>query len=314
MNRKLRFSWGHIVAFLALIFIAYVVFMGATYYTVGNYYAGLITMGCCVLLIILTVLGAQVLKGVDKKFHRSIVWERILVMCSPAIIIIVGIPFSHFWTVQSSEDEIIQQFDKSIKASLGIFSDYDSYSDSRIELFKSSLASTVEDDQLINNRIDELSLYLKSSTAKSIEEAKTWINKVSDTPSIWNVFLFGNISTIEGAIEQWTESLNKHSEKCVSSETEVEAFSTANTHKEKALNGLASLKSLYQETKAPNALAITTLLICYLMLLCPYFVQERHSRSVETFFGKGNNHNSIPIGKEKKIKKQDSNRSKYDSF
>ena len=79
MNRKLRFSWGHIVAFLALIFIAYVVFMGATYYTVGNYCAGLFTMGCCVLLIVLTVLGAQVLKGVDKKFHRSIIWERILV-------------------------------------------------------------------------------------------------------------------------------------------------------------------------------------------------------------------------------------------
>ena len=89
MNRKLRFSWGHIVAFLALIFIAYVVFMGATYYTVGNYCAGLFTMGCCVLLIVLTVLGAQVLKGVDKKFHRSIIWERILVACSPFIIIIV---------------------------------------------------------------------------------------------------------------------------------------------------------------------------------------------------------------------------------
>ena len=38
-------------------------------------------------------------------------------------------------------------------------------------------------------------------------------------------------------------------------------FSTANIHKEKALNGLTSLKSLYQEAKAPNALAITTLLI-----------------------------------------------------
>ena len=163
MNRKLRFSWGHIVAFLALIFIAYVVFMGATYYTVGNYCAGLFTMGCCVLLIVLTVLGAQVLKGVDKKFHRSIIWERILVACSPFIIIIVGVPFSHFWTVQSSEDEIIQQFDKSIKASLGIFSDYDSYSDSRIEQLKSSLTSTVNDDQLINNRITELSLYLNRS-------------------------------------------------------------------------------------------------------------------------------------------------------
>lgn len=310
MNRKLRFSWGHIVAFLALIFIAYVVFMGATYYTVGNYYVGLIAMGCSVLLIVLTILGAQVLKGVDKKFHRSIVWERILVLCSPLIIIIVGVPFSHFWTVQSSEDEIIQQFDKSIKASMGIFSDYESYSDSRIEHLKSSLVSKIKDDQLVNNRVDELSLYLKSSTTKSIKEAKGWINKVSDSPSIWNVFLFGNISTIEGAIEQWTESLNAISQKSISSETDVDSFSTANIHKEKALNGLTSLKGMYQETKTPNALAIMTLIICYLMLLCPYFVQERHSRNIETFFGNKNK----PISSIKTGKKSETNRSKYDSF
>lgn len=157
-----------------------------------------------------------------------------------------------------------------------------------------------------------MSLYLKSSTAQSIEEAKGWTTKVSDSPSIWNVFLFGNISTIEKAIEQWTESLNSISKKCFSSETDVEPFSTANIHKENALNGLANLRSLYQETKVPNALAITTLIICYLMLLCPYFVQERHSRSVETFFGKGNNYKSISINKENK--KQNTNRSKYDSF
>lgn len=266
-------------------------------------------MGCSVLLIVLTILGAQVLKGVDKKFHRSIVWERILVLSSPLVIIIVGVPFSHFWTVQSSEDEIIQQFNKSIQASMGILSDYESYSDSRIEQLKSSLASKFEDDLFVNNRIDELSLYLKTSTTKSIEEAKGWINKVSDSPSIWNVFLFGNISTIEGAIEQWTESLNAISRKSISSETDIDSFSTANIHKEKALNGLASLKGLYQETKAPNALAITTLIICYLMLLCPYFVQERHSRNVETFFCINKLISSI-----KTDKKAEFNRSKYDSF
>ena len=310
MNRKLRFSWGHIVAFLALIFIAYVVFMGATYYTAGNYYVGLITMGCCVLLIVLTILGAQVLKGVDKKFHRSIVWERILVSCSPFIILIVGIPFTHFWTVQSSEGQIIQQFEESIKASMSIFSDYESYSDSRIEQLKSSLATKIKDEQFINNRIDELSLYLKGSTTKSIEEAKGWIYKVGNSPSIWNVFLFGNISTIEGSIEQWTESLNAISQKSISSETDVDSFSTANIHKDKALNGLKELKKMYKKGKAPNVLAITTLLICYLMLLCPYFIQERHSRNIETFFGNKNKLSPFI----KTSKKVETKKSKYDSF
>ena len=310
MNRKLRFSWGHIVAFLALIFIAYVVFMGATYYTIGNYSIGLITMGCCILMIVSTILGAQVLKGVDKKFHRSIIWERILIATSPIIICLVGIPFCHFWTVQSSEEKIIEQFKKSINASWGIFSDYEVYSQERINQLGSNLKSSVKDEKLINNRVEELSLYLNNSTEKSINEAKKWINEVNNDPSIWNVFLFGNISTIESAIAQWTESLNNHSSKSISSESTPNLFSTANPNKEKALSGLASLKLIYQKTDKPNTPAIVTLLICYLMLLCPYFVQERHSRNVETFFGRATPKTNL-INKENKQKECIS---KYDSF
>lgn len=311
MNRKLRFSWGHIVAFLALIFIAYVVFMGTTYYTIGNYNVGLITMGCCILLIVLTILGAQVLKGVDKKFHRSIIWERILIAFSPIIICLVGIPFSHFWTVQSSEDKIVEQFKSSVNSSLGIFADYESYSQERISQLKTNLSKSIKDEQIINNRVNELTLFLNNSTAKSIEEAKGWINKVNKDPSIWNIFLFGNISTIESAINQWTESLNKHSAKSLSCEKEPILFSTENPNKEKALSGLASLKSIYQTTSKPNTMAILTLLVCYLMLLCPYFVQERHSRNVETFFGKKKRKPIIFNNSE--TKSQVSN-SKYDSF
>ena len=310
MNRKLRFSWGHIVAFLALIFIAYVVFMGATYYTIGNYYVGLITMGCCVQLIVLTILGAQVLKGVDKKFHRSIIWERTLIALSPIMMFVVGIPYSHFWTVQSSEDRIVNQFKNSVNSSLGIFADYESYSQERINLLKTNLRSSIKDDQIINNRVSELSLFLNNCTAKSIEEAKVWIGKVNKDPSIWNIFLFGNISTIESAINRWTESLNEHSAKSLSSENEPILFSTDNPNKEKALSGLASLKSIYQTTSRPSTLAIFTLLVCYMMLLCPYFVQERHSRSVEAFFGKKNK-KIIFAEKETKTKV---NNSKYDSF
>ena len=62
-------------------FIAYVVFMGTTYYTIGNYYAGLITMGCCVLLLVLTILGAQVLTRIQQAsaklrnvFVKALLW------------------------------------------------------------------------------------------------------------------------------------------------------------------------------------------------------------------------------------------------
>jgi len=261
-------------------------------------------------LIVLSIFGAQVLKGVDKKFHRSIIWERTLIALSPIIICVVGIPFSHFWTVHSSEDRIVNQFKYSINSSMGIFDDYESYSQERINILKTNLNSSTKDDQIAMNRINELSLFLNNSTAKSIEEARVWIDKVNKEPSIWNIFLFGNISTIESAINRWTQSLNEHSAKSLSSENEPILFSTDNPNKEKALSGLASLKSIYQTTGRPNSLAIFTLLVCYMMLLCPYFVQERHSRSVEAFFGKKNKKN-IFVDKETKTQV---NNSKYDSF
>ena len=104
-----------------------------------------------------------------------------------------------------------------------------------------------------------MSLYLNNSTVNSINEAKGWINEVNNDPSIWNVFLFGNITTIESAIEKWTVSLNNHSAKVMSSEKNPAHFSTANPNKEIALSGLSSLKNIYKNTQKPNASAIVSL-------------------------------------------------------
>lgn len=37
MFEKLQFSWGHIIAFLALIAVSYLSFVGLTYLTGGNF-------------------------------------------------------------------------------------------------------------------------------------------------------------------------------------------------------------------------------------------------------------------------------------
>lgn len=54
MYQKLRFSWGHIIAFLALIFLSYLTFMGVTYYTNGNMIAGIIGMLIVIALLLVS--------------------------------------------------------------------------------------------------------------------------------------------------------------------------------------------------------------------------------------------------------------------
>ena len=44
MDEQLKFSWGHIIAFLALIFISYITFVGEVYKTDGDFTKAAITM------------------------------------------------------------------------------------------------------------------------------------------------------------------------------------------------------------------------------------------------------------------------------
>ena len=99
INETLKFSWGHIIAFIALIFISYVSFMGITYLTDGDFlYAGLGVLIINLVLIIFFIIP-QILKGTDEKFSRKIIFERILFFSAPVFFIAVMVPYAHFWTV-----------------------------------------------------------------------------------------------------------------------------------------------------------------------------------------------------------------------
>lgn len=85
INETLKFSWGHIIAFVALIIISYLSFMGITYLTNGNFlYAGIGVLIIDVLIILFFIIP-QILKGTDEKFRRKIIFERILFFSAPIV-------------------------------------------------------------------------------------------------------------------------------------------------------------------------------------------------------------------------------------
>lgn len=78
-NQTLKFSWGHIIAFVALVFISYVTYMGDFYKNGGDFTSSAIKVLMVDIAILITFIGAQIYKGTDEKFNRSIVIERVLV-------------------------------------------------------------------------------------------------------------------------------------------------------------------------------------------------------------------------------------------
>jgi len=369
VNRTLRFSWGHIIAFIALIFISYTTFMGISYFCDGNFIlagAGVVVVD---LLLVAFFFTPQLLKASDAKFGRKIVFERIFFICTPFIFVVAMAPYSHFWTVFEKREEVESTFSQSIKAVPKIFDSYEAYAQERMEAYTKTLDSFKESNNNGRSGNGSRTPYdsterdkkgskkgskngsssnsTKARSTKSISSTRynnarnalniqlfnyadlrnsalNWIKNAEET-TVWNVFMMGNLDTIEDAIYKWTGNLNfistpkmkdeKDSVKPFSSEDESVTFVTEN---------FKSLRTIYSKPGLPTPIAIGIAVLLYGMLLLPYLLQKRHTKSLYRLFGKEANASTIDFSIEGtsklggarsgKGKNNSHGNSNYDSF
>lgn len=310
MNEKLKFSWGHIVAFLALIFVSYISFIGITYLTNGNFLMSFLGMVIIDVFLLLFFIGGQMMKGTEHKFNRNIVFERIFIFGSPLIFILSMIPFSHFWSVRSHNDEIVREFTEAISLSKQLFNDYEQYSDGRVINYEEMLNRVISNKNIRRNEfancgftsgkesfqkenmLKTLRLQLRSENYDSLKNvAIQWIELSNAGASTWNVFLLGNTKEIKSAIGDWQKQLVTFSVKKQANEefndyNEAKSFSDVSDSVNKAQTGLDNLKEQYTKLAAPNFVAIVVELLIYFMLLFPYILQDRHTKNVYCLMGK----------------------------
>lgn len=321
MNETLKFSWGHIIAFLALIAVSYISFMGFTYLTNGDFTIALIGMGITDLVYIIVFIGAQQLKASGVNMKKKIIWERILIFGSPLIFVAGMISMSHFWSVRSRNASIVQQFTTSIENAKQLFSDYEDYSNKRISLYEMGLNTlinnpitrpeifkrsglTLEKANIQkDNMVETLQLQLLSSNYYNLKtKALKWIEEANQGASTWNVFLLGNTQEIKSAIDNWENQLKSFSAKEMSNESlvvESEVIPFDSTGARQSIDGIDGLTSAFTTPQKPNVYATIFGLVIYGMLIFPYLIQERHSKSNYTIFGIKNKYTSgITISKE----------------
>lgn len=319
-NETLKFSWGHIIAFVALIFISYVTYMGDFYSNGGDFKSSAIKVFAIDIALILTFIGAQIYKGADEKFDRSIIIERILICLCPIAFLWAMIPYSHFWSVFSERDQIEPKFTSAIEKSRQMFVSYDQYSKERIATYSDFLSSTiankensrtaylnagfsdVNDDMVKKNYITTLKLQLLSQNTDSLRtSALQWIDEANQGASVWNAFLVGNISMISDAIESWNQKLYEVSAPVLSNEPKDSIHSVSpfdpNRESFKAANTeLNDLRNLFVNSNEINLYTIITGIFLILMLLFPYFLQKRNTRATGLY-------SLIPLSKTINVKK-----------
>jgi hypothetical protein len=299
MNEYLKFSWGHIFAFLALIVVSYITFMGVTYLTNGNFEKAIFNMVFVDLLLLVWFIGAQRLKAADSRFARRIKLERFFVFTSPVVLIIAMIPMSHFWTVKGRNDAIVRTFTQSISNSKGLFADYEAYAKARIDAYDHNLGKILSlrgtstfrnagfdgkhDDIKRQNMVETLRLQLLSQNYTELKTLATnWIDDANQGASTWNVFLLGNTREIMSALKGWERQLSDYAANEMSNEAliaQVEPFSSSAAHG--AVVGIESLTNSFIQRESPGFAAIIYAIIIYLMLIFPYVLQDRHTKSTE---------------------------------
>lgn len=303
MNEQLKFSWGHIIAFLALIAISYLTFVGVTYKTDGNFGQAALGMFLVDTILFIFFLGAQMLKATTRKFAKRIWIERIFIFASPIVFLLSMFPFYHFGTVHSRNDEIVSHFTNAISSSKQMFSDYDTYSLMRISGYEHMLERVISNYSIHpdefsscgftkgkeeiqkNNMVKSLRLQLLSENYDSLKtEATKWIESSSRGASTWNVFLLGNTKQIKLAIHEWNGQLKEFAEHRMNNEefngyNKVVDFGGSSASLSSLDEGLDGLTNQFTDTAFPPIGFIVGSIVLYFALLFPYILQDRHTKS-----------------------------------
>ena len=323
MHEKLKFSFGHILAFLSLIFGGYVTFVGVTYYTGGDYIiGGAVAIGISLVLLFL-LFWLQLLKSVNEKFESYIIHERITLVVFTLTCCLAFIPFSHFWTVKSHEEDILVKFEESLQFARQLFSDYDKYANERIHVLEEgenhfNPHSSAWERASYQAMLKGIQLQLLPDKYLDLkQEALEWVDQSEKTISIWNVFLMGNVNVINSSIREWHDEMSNmsthitdleqnHNMMKINRESIPSPFKRTEEIAQSS-SRLESVMPLYSTIEQPKPLAWFTGILAILMLYLPWIIQRRSPRSMVTLWGYRSNNYEDPHALELKANQKINN-------
>lgn len=288
MYDKLKFSFGHIIAFLALLGITYVIFNSVAYYTQGHYLvAGIVAIGIMFLLLFL-LLRLQLLKGADERYESKIKHERATLALLTLACIASFVVFSHFWTVRSREDNIKALFAQATQTSRQLIDNYDKYCNDRIDRYSTIVDSIYFSSESITHNVLKKGLRLQLfhpqyQTLKA--DIFDWLNKTDGSFSVWNVFLIGNIENVTLGMHSWNDMMENMSRHKMSDEPSNQTHFSNRFELDASINKLNEVRKIYSAISFPVPLAWIAGL-SFLLLYLPWLIQKRNNASMVNIMDK----------------------------
>lgn len=309
--RQKTTALGQVLAFVAVIFLCYTSFLGLVYMRGGNIISSAVAAGVAALVLLTLGIAAQRCKGAEAHFKRNIRMERVLVaLLIPACLAIL-VPFSHFFSVWKHEKEVSRMFIGAIRDVEPMFDDYEKKANARIEAYEKALDKAIANkgkkqySQMGFSRHSDGKPYggdriMRDNMAATLRnqllpprytllkrEAVQWTAKAASGATTLNAFLIGNTKEISNAVDGWQKAMEDMLATTLDNEpkkTAKQNNSIDNQHAENIKKGLQQVAEICQERHAPSPLAIAMAALCWALLLFPYWLQNRHSKSWESFW------------------------------
>ena len=300
MNQS-KFSLADLLTALGAIGFGFLCFLSLNFLTLGDTQLSVIVATIIGFVLGGLAFGIKLLKQTSRNFKTNIIWEWVLLLLFLIIAYFAVFPFSHYFAVSAQQEEIKLNISSNITQAEGIFTDYQSYANNRINNYENSLKSIVtgkevnpseyrnygfvdgtDDQTQIENKVFTLRAQLYPSNYKEMKLVdSTWLADAKEKIKNWSpTGIVKVINTVKTEITSWKNQLKEYSTFRAQGET-VNDFDYPLTFKD-ATND-------FTERINPTVLSIAYSLGLYVLMLLSYFITKRHTRypGLKLIFGTG---------------------------
>jgi hypothetical protein len=290
---KTKFTLADVIGLLAVLSFGFVCFLSLNFVTLGGTSESIISAIVIAVILGGLALGLKLLKITDKNFRSRKIAEIILlfVFCIAAII---AVPvFSHYFVVSKHKAKIITEITANIEQAEKMFSEYEDYSNKRMDFYKRQLetavssknvnpqdyakmgfvSSEVSDKEQLETKVNILKMDLYQSNYNKFKaDASSWLSDAKAITKAWRpISLVGVVNNIDKNVNAWITRLVEYTKVRQDGEDKVTDFGFE--------VAFGDVKSYFEESDTPTLLAAILSIVAYVCMLLPYFVSPKHSKN-----------------------------------
>lgn len=289
MNQS-KFSLADLLTVLGTLGFGFFCYLSVNFHTSGDTITSVIMAAIFSLLLGGLAFTLKLKKSTSRNFKSSIAIEGVMLFIFLLIALIAVFPFSHFFYISAQKENIQQKIITNIDNAEVLYTEYESYAKTRMEIYEAQLKSAIytkqtniqdytkfgfsfgaNDDIQKKNKLFSLKAKLFPSNYDEMKQVNTnWLTNSKQKILNWSpLSIVKIVNILKDEIPAWVEQLNSYSSFKAKGEDYHEfEFKLSDT------DFSTDLTQKYNTTSFSIFLAIAL----YVIMLLPYLIEKRHSK------------------------------------